>query len=315
DARWVVSRSYDWGNTFSPDVLASGWSSPTSDVCDCCPGSIVNSNDVVAMVYRDNNNNIRDSWAGLSYDGGETFAEGTNIDKHNWMISACPASGPEGVIVGDTLYSTFMNSASGKSLVYCGKLPLNDIPSASSETVLSNNTGVTLQNYPRISAHGNALGIVWKQYSGNKERVLLRLTNDVSKGFSESVDTVDIDNIENVDITILDSKVYIVWEDYGSGTVKFRSGEFSTVTAVSNIAENKFITAFPNPSVDHWTISGDFKQGTIIQLYKSNGALVKQHELHESTTNFKVGNSMLAPGVYILHVLEDQTQYALRLVK
>ena len=315
DARWVVSKSYDAGITFSPDVLASGWSSPESDVCDCCPGSIISSGDVVAMVYRDNNNNLRDSWAGLSYDGGETFAEGTNIDRHNWMVSACPASGPEGVIIGDTLYSTFMNSATGKSLVYFGRMPINDIQSAASDPVLSNNAGVTLQNYPRIDAYGKALGVVWKQFSGSKERILLRLTEDVTEGFLHATDTVDVDNIENVDIALHDGKVYVVWEDYGSGTVKFRSGEFSSVTSVESEVVNKSIHTFPNPSSDGWTISGDFNAGTFIRLYNSNGEIITQQTIVQHTTSFDMDNCNLINGVYFLQLFDKDSQYSVKLLK
>ncbi len=41
DARWVVTRSEDFGSSFLPDIKASGWSGPSSHVCDCCPATIV----------------------------------------------------------------------------------------------------------------------------------------------------------------------------------------------------------------------------------------------------------------------------------
>ena len=58
NARWFVSVSNDFGTSFQSPVLASGWSSPTSEVCDCCPGSIVSSGDNILMLYRENNSNI-----------------------------------------------------------------------------------------------------------------------------------------------------------------------------------------------------------------------------------------------------------------
>jgi hypothetical protein len=104
-ARWAVSRSTDFGTSFTTDVKASGWSSVTSTVCDCCPGAIVYSGNVAAMLYRDNNSNIRDTWAGISNDGATTFTEGLNVDQNSWMLMMCPATGPDGLISGDTLYS------------------------------------------------------------------------------------------------------------------------------------------------------------------------------------------------------------------
>lgn len=118
DPRWVVSKSIDFGVTFLPDVLASGWSGATSEVCDCCPGAITSSGNNIAMLYRDNNENIRDTWAGISTDTGTSFNGGMNVDQQNWMLFACPSSGPDGVIIGDTLYSTFMSAASSNTRVY-----------------------------------------------------------------------------------------------------------------------------------------------------------------------------------------------------
>jgi len=112
DSRWVVVKSNDYGTTFSTDVKASGWGS-SAEVCDCCPGAIVSSANKTAMLYRDNNSNIRDIWTGISNNNATSFPSGFEVDNNNWMVMSCPSSGPDGVIIGDTLYSTFMSSGSG----------------------------------------------------------------------------------------------------------------------------------------------------------------------------------------------------------
>ena len=113
NARWVVAKSIDLGLSFSNDVLASGWSSPTSEVCDCCPSKIVSEGNTVVMPYLDNDNNIRDTWVGVSNDGGASFPSGMDVDQQDWLIMACPSSGPDAVIIGDNIYSTYMSGASG----------------------------------------------------------------------------------------------------------------------------------------------------------------------------------------------------------
>ncbi|MCY7410779.1 MAG: glycoside hydrolase [Chitinophagales bacterium] len=115
DSRWAVTKSSDYGNTFSTDVKASGWSGADALVCDCCPGGIVGEGNNIAMLYRNNQNNIRDSWASISTDGGTSFTEGWNVDQNNWNLISCPATGPDGVIIGDSLYAVFMNGESGLS--------------------------------------------------------------------------------------------------------------------------------------------------------------------------------------------------------
>lgn len=120
DSRWVVLKSADYGSTFSTDVKASGWGS-SAEVCDCCPGAIVSSGNKTAMLYRDNNSNIRDIWAGISNNNATTFPSGFEIDNNNWMVMSCTSSGPDGVIIGDTIYSTFMSSGSGAYRTYLSK--------------------------------------------------------------------------------------------------------------------------------------------------------------------------------------------------
>ncbi|MBL7948096.1 MAG: exo-alpha-sialidase, partial [Bacteroidia bacterium] len=92
DSRWVVTRSSDYGTTFSPDTKASGWGG-SAEVCDCCPGEIISNGNTCVMLYRDNNANLRDSWAGISADNAISFTNGCAVDDNNWVIAACPASG------------------------------------------------------------------------------------------------------------------------------------------------------------------------------------------------------------------------------
>ena len=157
-------------------MKASGWSSPESTVCDCCPGSITCADYSVAMLYRDNNSNIRDDWAGISNNTGASFTGGIAIDSQNWYLPACPASGPDGVIVGDTLWSTFMNGVSGMKRVYYNKSSISAMVGSTAIPLTGSITGLTEQNYPRIATGGNALGIVWTQRVNGNDQCVLRFT-------------------------------------------------------------------------------------------------------------------------------------------
>ena len=317
DARWVVSRSEDFGNSFLPDVLASGWSSPTSDVCDCCPGSIISSGDNVVMLYRDNNSNIRDTWAGFSSDGGRTFSHGLNIDGHEWMISACPASGPDGLVSGDTLYSVFMNGDSGKSLVYTNKQLLNDDTASVATTVTSANTNIGLQNYPRIAGGDGALGMVWKQIMSGQEQLAFRFTNDLSLGWPASPEILATGGIENGDIAINDGNVYVVWEDNASGILKFRHGTFESTTAVKNTENISRFAAYPNPSSDSWYIrtDQDFSGNGFMKLYDPFGQLKQTLVLSKTDRLIEIDCSECVAGIYFLEIMVDQRSSLIRLVK
>ena len=239
NARWVVVRSFDYGNTFTSDVLASGWSGGV--VCDCCPGSIVSEGNTVAMLYRDNLSNIRDSWTGISNDNGTTFTNGWNVDQNNWMIMACPSTGPDGVIIGDSLYSVFMNG-SGSPKVYFSSSSISSMQASNIQLLSGSNS----QNYPRISNDGLALGVIWKEVVAGDSKALVRFSTDINSGLNITCDTIANAGVANVDLAIHDGKIFVVWQDDISGTVKFKSGTYSTTTNISN-DQSRIISFYPNP--------------------------------------------------------------------
>lgn len=176
--KWVVVKSTDYGSTFSMDVLASGYSGGNGDICDCCPGAIVASGNNVAMLYRDNLNNMRDIWAGVSTNGATSFPSGMNIDQNNWMVNACPSTGPDGIIVGDTLYSVLMNQANGPALVYSGKASLSAMQGGLALNITGVLPGIIQQNFPRIANNGYVAAEVWKQVvTGGDAQIALKFSN------------------------------------------------------------------------------------------------------------------------------------------
>lgn len=81
ESRWVVTKSNDFGKSFSQDIKASNWFG-SEEVCDCCPGTLISDGMNTVLMYRDNNKNIRDSWMALSKDGGNTFINACNVDNN-----------------------------------------------------------------------------------------------------------------------------------------------------------------------------------------------------------------------------------------
>ena len=304
-AQWVAMRSYDFGNSFTKEVLASRWSSDEAFACDCCPGTIVSNDETVAMLYRDNNLNIRDSWAGISTDGGETFNQGLNIDEQNWMQMSCPASGPDGVIIGDTLYSTFMNGATGKNLVYFSKTSLSTLETTGGELLTGNFAGLSQQNFPRVASYGDALGVVWKQVVSGQEQLVFKFTSDIKEGLPVAYDTLDLDKQMNVDIAMSDGKVFTVWEDYSTGTVKFRAGTFEVRTGINNNLKYEILDVFPNPSSDVWVLKGEvLKSGSKIEIYDAKGQLIDVVVNRGTGGVIEISNLKYNSGSYVVRVVD-----------
>jgi hypothetical protein len=317
EARWVVTRSDDFGSTFSADVKASGWSGPSSYVCDCCPGTIVCSGDVVSVIYRDNNINIRDNWAAVSTDGGRSFSGGLNVDQQNWFLQNCPASGPDGVIVGDTLYTISMNGGNIDELVYYNKASLTAMTCPKANPVTEYSNGL-LQNYPRIANNGTAVAMLWRHNLNVSSQLGLYFTSDITKGFPGSYDTVAYTNVINADVALSKDKVYVVWQDNNSGTVKYKSGTYETRVGIVDQSQIQGFDVYPNPSDDVWNISASNLFGKIkIELIDIHGRTVFSNQVNENGNpfHFTLDNTQLITGLYVVKISDGKRTMVRKVVK
>ncbi len=252
DAHYVVARSSDFGATFSSDVLASG---SAGTVCDCCPATILSAGSTAIMLFRNNLSNIRDIWAGISTDGGITFANHLATDNTNWFISSCPASGPDGIVIGDSIYNVFMSTASGTARVY---LSNSSISSLSSSTSLITGTiaGLSSQNYPRIANAGNAAAVVWKQNISGTNSLAFSFANNISTGFSGYSTIATGSGLMNADVAMNNGNIHIVWEDDNTGNVMYLKGTYLP-TSAEEINSKELIEIYPNPANDNFTVASN----------------------------------------------------------
>jgi hypothetical protein len=314
DPQWVVVKSTDFGGSFGQPVLASGWSSGVAEVCDCCPSKIVSEGNTVAMPYRDNDNNIRDTWVGISTDGGVTFTSGMDVDQQGWNINVCPSSGPDGVIVGDTLYTTYMTAVSGAARVYYNKSSISAM-NGSPAIDLDQTTPTLLgqQNYPRVDYHGGSMAFVWYQYSNGAQELAIQFTEDISTGINPVQEIVDTDNIDGVDVALYDGNIWVVWEDDASGTVKYRSGTYNSIADVDKL-EVTDLSVYPNPSKDYWNIESEgLSIASEILLISVDGTLIDSFESDNS--KLEIDNSALSSGVYLLELKTNEGVYRIRMIK
>ena len=84
DLRMVVTKN----GAFQPERVID----PV--VCDCCPISMmVDASGALDIVYRDNNDDIRDMAKIVSTDNAETFSKSQILYRDGWKINGCPHSG------------------------------------------------------------------------------------------------------------------------------------------------------------------------------------------------------------------------------
>ena len=252
DAKYVVSRSADYGNTFSADALASG---TAGDVCDCCPAAIVTSGSKAAVLFRNNLSNIRDIWSGVSTDGGATFPANAAVDSTNWMITSCPSTGPDAFTIADSLYTVFASSGSGTYRVYLNRSSLSGTVSAT-KLITGAVTGLSSQNYPRIANAGSAATAVWKQVSGGVNMICMAFTGNISNGFS-GFDTLAMGSgMMNADVAMTPGAIHIVYEDDNTGKLMYVKGTY-TIPSTSVVAavSKERIDIYPNPASDNFSVN------------------------------------------------------------
>jgi hypothetical protein len=252
DSHYMISRSSDYGASFSADVLASG---TAGEVCDCCPAAIISAGTETIMLYRNNLSNIRDIWAGISGDGGLTFPGTMPVDSSHWMVSSCPSSGPDGFVLGDSLYSVFMSQGTGSSLVYLSRASL---AAATSKTnaITGVFTGLTGQNYPRIANADYSAAVVWVQNATSGKSIVYSFTDNISKGFTNTATVTGAtgSGIANADIAMSPGAIHIVWENDNTGKVMYVKGTYPTSAISTNVFSGQAMEIFPNPAKDNFTV-------------------------------------------------------------
>ncbi|MFN0212741.1 MAG: T9SS type A sorting domain-containing protein [Saprospiraceae bacterium] len=304
NARYVLTRSNDYGSTFGTDILGSRFSG--GDVCDCCPASVTSSGNTVALLYRDNLNNLRNSWTGISLDAGNSFAGGIEIDKTDWTINACPSSGPDGVIYQDTLYSVFMSAASGKALCYRSHSSISGLQIESMEALTGNFTGLGQQNFPRIASAGKAVAVIWVQTANGNTQLAIQFTNNISNGFPGGYDVLAPNYVSNADVAISSNgKVYVVWEDMNTGTVLFKYGEYIVSSAKEPFRDPETFKVYPNP-VTNSNLYLEFRNPTDEMLhygiYNAQGQEVIAGKEQSKAGILQINVSEILQGAYFIRV-------------
>lgn len=312
DSRWVVARSTDYGATFSPDQRASGWNG-SAEVCDCCPGALVSEGSTTAMLYRNNQENIRDIWMGVSSNSGAEFTAGCNIDNNNWLMMSCPSSGPDGVIVGDTLHAVFMNGGEGDNFVYYSKSSLSNVTNGSVSRITESFAGLNMQNYPRIARNGSAVAIVWMQIVNSTVQLPILFTEDISQGLPAVYDTVDLGNITNMDVVIGNGQLFVFWQDGIAGTVKFRRGIFGEGLSLEENPDLNLFSLYPNPVKDELTIVYPAGTNRLTVSDLSGKVVLTQDNL--PGTKQVLDLSGWERGVYFLGLQSGQSLYTQKVIR
>ena len=166
DWKQVVKTSFNLGMSFSPatdvSALASG------EPCDCCQSTLVTNGNSVYLLFRNNDNNVRNTYIAKSTDDGLTFSDTQDLDDINWVLNACPTSSPVGAVIGDSIMVVRRNGGSGVNELYKSNVNKDDLQKSYFSQVES--SGSSLQDKAEIATDLNNFVSVWDENrNGNKD--------------------------------------------------------------------------------------------------------------------------------------------------
>lgn len=248
-ARQVVAHALS--GSFMPPVQVSAPFAP-GDVCDCCPNQIVLDGTKAVALYRNAGPNIRVMWGAASTDGGATFPTGAVVDNTAWNLGACPSSGPDGYLFGDSIRYVWMSGANNGNKVYMGTASADDLSLGNQTNVHPGQMSMLQQNFPRIAGSGDTLGVVWQQLHSGQYEILFSWSVTGPSGLS-APDTVNVDLAgaqKTPDIAFADGAFHVVWGEFATGQVRYRKATLSSNVALEEPRAVEAVDAWPNPVHD-----------------------------------------------------------------
>ncbi len=224
EPQWVITTSTDYGQTFSPVVQVSGDNSANAEACDCCPASLAVAGMTVHLAYRDNVSNVRNIRVASGTWQDSTYTS-MNVDPLTWTVNACPATGPDLAVLGDSLFATFQNAAQAED-VFQSRWQQGD----SSVQFQQISPSSLVQNYPRLDAQlwqdsTFSRGTVWKEGAGTQAKIRSKI---VHGGLPFWVD-LDTGTVNVPDVAISGQGVFFVWHEVLQKRIYLKRAYFTAI--------------------------------------------------------------------------------------
>lgn len=313
--RYNVVHSTDQGLTYQSEMDIT--TAIPEEACDCCPAEYVIDGNQHALLYRNNDLNIRDIYAVYSEDDGLTYPESANVDQLNWSITSCPSTGPHGLFNNSKLITVYASRASGSYRVYVSETATTPSFAFENSTMMTPPVNVNgIQNYPRISGDNDTLVMVWQESeTGNPEIFSAFTTSAMTSELLTSkamVNSSTSGSQTNPDVIYKNGKVHAVYQDASTGDVIYRQGTIGTVSLEENALS--LLEVYPNPMTEG-TFQLDLKeaQNPVIELHDAFGNAC-QYTVNQQNSLFNLEITNPAKGVYFLTVISENAKQTIKLI-
>jgi len=308
--------SSDSGQTFSDDEIVNNYTEAIP--CECCPAEILILNDGTKMVgFRNDNNDIRDTFATFSGADETEWGSLTRLSFDDYIISACPSSGPGMSRLGEEVAISYMAAMDNTKKVFL-KVSRDDASSFSDSILVDPSAAADIrQDHPYTAiTDGNWIHVIWEDQRGGND-IYYGGMNVSSGGLSN----IQVLNDDGLDVTQMAPQmdddghfVYIVWEDYRDTQQIYFTSNYDPDAGVGdeiNPTAFEIQGVYPNPFNNNLTIDFSLVQPSEIKLavIDISGRAVKNQSFgHYSPGNHSISwnGKNYSAGVYFIQLTSDQ---------
>ena len=317
EARYVVSKSTDYGASFGEDVNASS-EIIEGEACDCCAAQLAVGDEKLAMIYRNNDQNIRTIWAGISTDKGDTFSDGYEVDQTGSYFASCPATAPDGYWAGNRLISTFRAAPGGRERVFFSVFDLDSQKVVLHQYLSNSPESQLVQDHPRITGNQDTVFLIWEEsYAGDLD-IKYRLSTTGPEGLvtaeTKVLNPSTNGNQLRPDVHFANGLSHVVYQDNVTNRVIYVQGEIKGLSDLQDHTIRDPFILFPNPTSGRVKLPEEPRikaayvmdaLGQLLQTYTS-ASVISEIDL-----------STLQPGVYQVILIDEASDdpYVQRIVK
>jgi hypothetical protein len=298
-AVYQVRRSTDFGASFLPPVTANT-PAPGGAVCECCTSDLLASGDSIWMVYRNNNQNLRDIWVTRSSDLATSFTVATDVDATDWVLNSCPISGPKIAKSGDSLLLVWMSKANSSGRIYLSSLHGSTMQFGQ-QIDMPNLPGLlNAQSQPDVAAHYDTVGVAHVE----KAREILFYhsvtgATDIKKHPQRFA--VPNHSLQLPSLAFHNGFFHLVYVDQTADQILYRKGTIEKSSRVSESEKLIELSIFPNPAASETLqINSPVLKMEQLTVSDVSGKTLVVNHLNDHAANLKLPG--LKPGIYFLQV-------------
>ena len=236
EPKQMVNVSNNFGSSFigaiEGSVLADG------EPCDCCKASLVSKGDNLFLLFRNNDNNERNSFISKSTDGGLSFTSTADLDDYDWMLNSCPATTPRGVVVGDSLIIVKRSGATGNNEIVCSSVSITDLNYSYNNNI--DYVAGAQQDYPEISASNDTIVAVWQDNRNGYQDCYMSISVTGASSLNGSILFTDSSSSgQKTDPHVVYEKgdIHLVYLDYSQHKIVYVKGSFDPISGILNTTE------------------------------------------------------------------------------